>query len=294
MNTQRSVSRRLLGFLVALGASGCLAGADPDALDESVEEAATVNRCGTPVPTARQQTATEQAHPVPTVNVTGGTINVYFHVLTSSTGAGTVSSERINAQISVLNAAFASTGWSFNLAGTDTLASDLCFTMAYGTTAETQCKAMLRRGTADDLNVYTANPGGGLLGWATFPWSYASSPLKDGVVLSFSSLPGGTATPYHLGDTATHEVGHWMGLYHTFQGGCATSATSGGDYVSDTPAEKTAATTCNESRNTCTSIAGLDPIHNFMDYTDDACMDRFSTGQDGRMDSMFSTYRYGR
>ena len=167
------------------------------------------------------------------VNVAGGTIQVYVHVITSSSGAGNVSSGRIAQQISVLNSGFGATGWSYNLASVDVTANDSWFGMGHGTAAEAQAKAALRRGSADDLNLYTANLGGGLLGWATFPSSYAGNPSKDGVVLLHSSLPGGSAAPYNLGDTATHEVGHWLGLYHTFQGGCAKR---GGDLVEDTPA----------------------------------------------------------
>lgn len=221
--------------------------------------------------------------------VTGGTIDVYVHVITSSTNVGSVSDSVIADQIRVLNSAYTGTGWTFRLVSTDRTANDQWFGMSPGGGAERQAKAALRKGTADDLNIYTANPGRGLLGWATFPSSYTSSPSQDGVVLLYSSLPGGSAVPYNLGDTATHEVGHWMGLYHTFQGGC----TEPGDSVTDTPAEASAAYGCPSGRNTC-AAAGFDPIENFMDYTDDACMDRFTALQDARMDAAFSTYRFGK
>ena len=226
-------------------------------------------------------------------NIAGGVINVYFHVVNQGTGIanGDIPTTMISNQITVLNNAFSPWGWSFNLVSTDRTTNATWYNGCYGS-SESAMKNALRQGTADDLNVYTCNPSGGILGYATFPSSYTSAPKLDGVVMLFSSLPGGTAAPYNLGDTGTHEVGHWMGLYHTFQGGCSNN----GDFVSDTPAERSPAYGCPTGRNSCTGTKypGNDPITNFMDYTDDACMFQFSGGQDARMDSQFTTYRFNR
>lgn len=217
------------------------------------------------------------------------TIPVWFHVINKGSGIanGDVPQSQIDAQMAVLNAAYASTPFRFSLAGVDRTTNSTWYTMSPGSTAETNAKNALRKGGPETLNLYSANPSGGLLGWATFPTDYASKPKKDGVVILYTSVPGGTASPYNEGDTGTHEVGHWLGLYHTFQGAC----TATNDSVSDTPAEKSAAYGCPTGRDSCTSRAGLDPITNFMDYTDDSCMNSFTSGQIARMDQLHLQYR---
>ncbi len=214
------------------------------------------------------------------------TVDVYVHVIKNTSGSGVVTQSQIDDQIGILAAAFSGTGYSFLLKGLDTTVNNAWFTAGPGSGNERKMKQTLRKGGANALNIYTTSPSQGYLGWATFPWNYTSQARQDGVVVLYSSLPGGTAAPYNKGDTATHEVGHWLGLYHTFQGGC----NGNGDYVSDTPAEASAAFGCPTGRDTCSS-AGLDPILNFMDYTDDNCMNTFSNDQIARMLSMGSSYR---
>jgi hypothetical protein len=247
--------------------------------------------CGTPEPDPETVRLVEEYHlrraDISPELTASHVIPVYVHVIHNTDGSGGApTTQQINDQISVLNAAYAPSSFSFSLQSVDHANNSSWYTCTGGT-CETQMKNALRKGGSNALNVYFNNMGGGLLGWATFPWSYAAAPKMDGVVILYSSLPGGSAAPYNLGDTGTHEVGHWMGLYHTFQGGCNGT----GDGVSDTSAERSAAFGCPLGRDSCRNKSGLDPITNFMDYTDDACMNDFSNGQESRMNSMWASYR---
>jgi len=205
-------------------------------------------------------------------------IPVHFHVINKGRGLanGDVTDAMILDQIQVLNEAYASTGFSFTLVSVDRTTNPTWYTMSLGSAVERQAKRALRVGGPDYFNIYTANPGGGLLGWATFPWDAQRNVIDDGVVLLHSTLSGGSAAPYNEGDTGTHEVGHWLGLFHTFQDGCRKS----GDSVDDTPAERSPAYGCPVGRNTCPDQGAIqyDPIENFMDYTDDSCMNTFTPG----------------
>ena len=218
----------------------------------------------------------------------GASIPVAFHVVyRKSNGEGNVATSALDAQINVLNGAFGGSGFSFYRYSVDRFGSNgSWFTATNGTSAEQQMKQSLNTDPRNLLNFYTNKPTGGVLGWATFPWMYSESDYRHGVVVNYGTLPGGNLSPYNGGDTGTHEVGHYLGLYHTFQGGCSGS----GDYVSDTPAEASPASGCPTGRNTCSS-PGNDPITNFMDYTTDACMFQFTNGQRSRMDTYTSYYR---
>jgi hypothetical protein len=224
-------------------------------------------------------------------NLTGGVINVYFHVINQGSNQrnGDIDDRVIADQISVLNNAFASGGWVYNLVSVDRTTNAEWYNGCHLLSVEAAMKSALHQGGATDLNIYSCNLGDDLLGYATFPSYYSGKPELDGVVIHTESMPGGAFRNYNEGDTATHEVGHWMGLYHTFQGGCNGQA----DFVADTPAEQSPAFGCPAGRDSCVGkkFPGLDPIENFMDYSYDACMFQFTSGQNTRMDEQFALYR---
>jgi hypothetical protein len=214
-------------------------------------------------------------------------IPVYFHVIRRGTGLsnGDVPSTMINDQLAVLNNAFRNTAFRFQLSSVDRTTNSTFFTAGPGSTAEASMKNALRQGAANALNIYTSSPSGGLLGWTTLPQSYASNPKNDGVVLLYTTLPGGSAAPYNLGANAVHEVGHWLGLRH-ITSGCSTDT----DGISDTTRYSSLASGCPVGRDTCPDL-GPDPIHNYMNFTDDVCMSEFTPGQAARMDSQYMLYR---
>lgn len=223
-------------------------------------------------------------------------IQVYFHVLTMDEGSvGNVLEAVLIEQITVLNKAFAGAGpdgqgaitpFKFVYAGMEVTRNTSWFNMTYNnppTQEERDAKAYLNRGDKSTLNVYTASVAGGPFGWTRWPWDLDDR--VDGIVIRHTTLPGGDSISFNKGDTLTHEVGHWLGLYHTFEGGCDEP----GDFVDDTWPEEDPGEDCTP-KFTCED-GRPDPIHNFMNYTTDECMYKFTRKQSDRMDTIHLEYR---
>ncbi|KAL3482260.1 hypothetical protein BJX99DRAFT_243234 [Aspergillus californicus] len=225
------------------------------------------------------------------------TVDTYVHVVQPENAPVDITAQVLE-QISVLNTRYAdsNTGFSFNLVSQQTTQNDAWVNALPGSPQELDMKSTLRQGRYRDLNLYIAPISDSILGYATFPEPNpdATTLALDGVVVIPQSLPGGSA-PFNLGHTAVHEVGHWLSLFHTFQPDPITSPDSGcfgsGDYIIDTPAEESPAFGCPTGRDSCLLDPGLDPIHNYMDYTDDACINQFTLGQGMRMRGMFMALR---
>ena len=303
----------LWGSLCGLVGLAACAAADDTPVASTASALATgdfhqLKRCGTPDPGVMQADAADSAVAqrtalAPTDRKKLTRIPVYFHIITNSAGQGDVSA-LVPAQIDVLNAAYALVGFKFHLVAIEVTQNDAWFAAGFGSKAERQMKKALRQGGPDTLNVYTGENSDGLLGWATFPSDFASKPWDDGIVIFDLSMPGGGlefpddpseepdgVLAYDHGDTLTHEAGHWFGLFHTFQGGCKADAGKG-DRIADTPAEAEPQFFC-VARDSCTGkkFPGTDPIHNFMDYGDDDCLDQFTDDQFDRMQDQFGAFR---
>ncbi len=238
------------------------------------------------------------------------TIDTVFHVITEEDLSDAEQDElegRIADQVQVLNDSYsgatggADTPFRFDLVDT-TWTTNAAWAHLTPGKGEVAPKKALHEGDSETLNVYTADIGGGLLGWAYFPKDYNKGHAwRDGVVILDESMPGGSLNyprdegdvvdSYSQGDTLTHEVGHWLMLEHTFAGACSAS----GDGVADTPREAVPQFECDqadEAYDTCRQ-PGLDPIHNFMDYGYDNCMYEFTEGQSERISDAWVAFRAG-
>lgn len=230
-------------------------------------------------------------------------VQTVVHVITAeppTAGERAELEQQVDDQVAVLNASYAGetvetvdehatggtdTPFRFDLAETTWTVSEEWAVLSPGK-EERKMKQTLHRGDARTLNVYVTRLSGDLLGFAYFPGVNQPKYL-DGVVVLDGTLPGGYARPYDRGDTLVHEVGHWLALEHTFEGGCSEE----NDGVEDTPAEAEPQFECPVGADSCEDAPGLDPIHNFMDYVDDDCMYEFTPGQAGRMSDAWLAFR---
>ncbi len=253
------------------------------------EKAAEITqKVGPGVAAAERDSAVGRLHP--------GLVNVptWVHVISydETVAGGNVPRRWIRDQMRVLNQSFSGatdsvpTAFRFRLEGVTRTVNPVWADMEPETEVELEAKTALRQGGPETLNIYVTPSAGGFLGWAYLPDGVVEFTPWDGVVILAGSMPGGDVEPYNEGDTATHEVGHWLSLLHTFENGC----TYPGDDVRDTPYEAEPAFGCPLGRDTCAQ-PGNDPVENFMDYSDDPCMHEFTWGQSFRMLGAWYVFR---
>jgi hypothetical protein len=218
------------------------------------------------------------------------TIPVYVYVI-YKTSQQNISNAQVNSQITVLNNDFNDTNYNdvpaeFQSVGADV---DITFTLA---AIDRQQNSTTSWGTNNvvksvypavpgHLTIWVANIGGGILGYAQFPGGNAST---DGVVISpqYFGSTGYVSAPFDKGRTATHEVGHWLNLRHIWgDGRCKQD-----DFVADTPSSDGPNYGCPSYPTV--NCRSNDMTMNYMDYTDDACMNMFTTGQNDRMRAIFA------
>ncbi|KAJ0423811.1 hypothetical protein BJY00DRAFT_25726 [Aspergillus carlsbadensis] len=242
-------------------------------------------------------------------------IATWFHVVSSKANGDVVSEQMLNTQLSYLQEAYRNATITYRLEGVTRQTNDKWARNE----DELAMKDALRKGSYRTLNVYfqtdlqaptdgaqghqqlglTEQLATSVLGFCTLPdpainsTSPRASYVKDGCSVLARTMPGGSLAHYNRGGTAIHEIGHWNGLLHTFEGESC-SPDNEGDYIDDTPQESVPTDGCPAIKNSCPNRAGVDPVHNFMDYSSDECYERFTPAQVRRMRDMWYAMRDGK
>ncbi|CAF9926746.1 MAG: hypothetical protein HETSPECPRED_006413 [Heterodermia speciosa] len=257
-------------------------------------------------------------------------VDTYIHVVTTSDQAWQYNSKKLAGlvanQSDVLNTAYSSFNITFRT-------QPYTYTIHDSWATDLDDKAMktaLRQGNYSALNIYfqtnlsTPSPAGTmastLLGYCTLPTNVTYTPascppqnrtdsgqcqkiplatstyINDGCNVLAATMPNNGLDSYQQGKTAVHEVGHWFGLLHTFMGeSCDPS--DPGDFVDDTAQESASTDGCppleGYTKDSCPDSPGTDPVHNFMDYSNDECYTDFTDDQKLRMVNMWNLYRSG-
>ena len=214
-------------------------------------------------------------------------VQIAWHVIHQDNSVGNISDQQIAQQVTWLNNTFADHDFIFTLDIIDRTVNNDWFNDMYDT-YDAIAKQALNIDSYHYLNVYTSNIFiDGVAGYAYMPNQWPEGSYMHGIVLDYRTLPyaGG-----YDGDVATHEVGHYLGLNHTFYNNC----TTGNDGVDDTPAHhEDYLWQCNNNLDSCPTLPGNDPVHNYMTYTSNSCQWEFTPGQKDRMHAMVATYRPG-
>lgn len=229
------------------------------------------------------------------------TIPVVVNVI-YKTGAENISDAQIQSQIDVLNEDFRRTNADADNTWSQAADTEIEFCLASVDPDGNPTSGIRRKSTnkpswqANDamkgsqgltpwdpssyMNIWVCNLSGGLLGYAQFPGGPAAT---DGIVCDYAyfGTVGAATSPFDLGRTCTHEVGHYLNLRHIWgDGGCSVD-----DFVSDTPQSDGANYGCALGHVSCGSV---DMVQNYMDYSDDACMNLYTEGQALRMQALFA------
>ncbi|CAG9985626.1 unnamed protein product [Clonostachys byssicola] len=218
-----------------------------------------------------------------------GSSKVFIHVV-SAKQSTFITDDMINRQFAMIRDEWKKHGWTMTLAGKSKTANSNWATDH----DQLNMKKKLRKGAYRDLNVYVIDKigTGGTTGYCYYPTSSHATGgtnfYQDGCTIIRSTVPvsNDDKVKNGKGKTLIHEVGHWLGLKHVFEGGCD----GAGDGIADTPAQKDAYWTC-AARDSCPNKAGSDPIHNYMGYTMGTCRTGFTAGQVTRMRTIWKTVR---